>query len=190
MVDVQPTEDMAIQPPLPESDAPLMGNPILTRSTGRGRRTSGTRRASGTRSGWQVALPVAAVVVIAGAAGAYFLAKSSQTQPLTANPPAAAPAASAPAAQMPAAVASTAAPTEAPAPPTEAAPPPPASAPAVAPRHERVTRLARAAPIERHATVRHARAAEDQGADVSATAPAAAPPPSAPPVITPPPAAQ
>jgi cytoskeletal protein RodZ len=192
MVDVQPTENMTIDPPPGANDMPLMGNPILMRTSGRTRpsgvRTSGSRnsgsRASGSRSGWQVALPVAAVVVIAGAAGAYFFAKSSQTQPLTTTAPAAS-AASAPATEPPPAVASTAAPTAAAISPTEKP-----VAPEAAPRHERVTRLARAERTERHAAVRHARAAGDEGADVSATAPivAPAPAPSAPPVITPPPA--
>jgi cytoskeletal protein RodZ len=162
---------MAIDPPPPESDAPLLGNPILTRGT-TGRRRSG---GSGSKIGWQVALPVAAVVVIAGAASAYYFAHSSQTQPLMTNPPAAASAV-----QPPPAVASTAPPTAAPARPTEAAPP------AAAPRHEHVTRLARAERTPHHAAVRRARSAEDQGADVSATAPVAAPSP--PPVISPPPA--
>ena len=188
MVDVQPTENTTIDPPPGANDMPLMGNPILMRTSGRTRssgvRTSGSR-ASGSRSGWQVALPVAAVVVIAGAAGAYFLAKSSQTQPLTTTAPATAPAASAPATEPPAPIASTAAPTAAVVSPTEKP-----VAPDLAPRREPVTRLARAERTERHAAVRHARAASDEGADVSATAPMAAPPPapSAPPVITPPPA--
>ncbi len=188
MVDVQPTENMTIDPPPGANDMLLMGNPILMRTSGRTRpsgvRTSGSR-ASGSRSGWQVALPVAAVVVIAGAAGAYFFAQSSQNQPLTTTAPAAAPAASAPAAEPPPVVASTVAPAAAAVSPTEKP-----VAPEVAPRHERGTRLARAERTERHAAVRHAHAAGDEGADVSATAPMAAPPPapSAPQVITPPPA--
>jgi hypothetical protein len=188
MVDVQPTENMTIDPPPGANDMPLMGNPILMRTSGRTRssgvRTSGSRT-SGSRSGWQVALPVAAVVVIAGAAGAYFVAKSSQTQPLTTTAPTAATAASAPAAEPPAPVASTATPTAAAVSPTEKP-----VAPELGPRHERATRLARAERTDRHVAVRRARAASDEGADVSATAPMAAPPPapSAPQVITPPPA--
>lgn len=180
MVDVQPTQDLAMNPPpLPESEAPLMGNPVLMRGT-TGRRKSASSAKMGS---WQVALPVAAVVLLAGAGAAYFFARSSQPQPLAANPPVA----SAPAAP----IASTESPTAAPVAPTEAAPPPPAAAPTAAPPREHVTRMARAEPSRaaaRHATVRHARAASDEAADVSATAPEAAPAPSAPPVISPPPA--
>jgi hypothetical protein len=184
MVDVQPTDTTAIDPPLGESDAPLMGNPILTRTT-----TRRSRGPAGSKVGWQAGVAAAAVVLVAGAAAAYFVMKSS-SQPLMTNP--AAPTASAPAAQPttpPPAVASTAPPTAAPVPPTEAAPPPAAAG--AAPRHERVTRMARADRTDmrasRHATVRKARAAEEAGVDVSATAPAPKPAaPSPPPVITPP----
>jgi hypothetical protein len=182
MVDVQPTENLAIDPPpLPVSDAPLAGNPILMRgSTGRRKNSSTAKLGS-----WQVALPIAAVVLLAGGAAAYFFAQQSQPQPLTTNPPAAASAPAGP-------VASTQAPTAAPVAPTEAAPPPAAAPVAAAPR-EHVTRMAREEPSRaavRHAAVRHARAASDEAADVSATAPEAAPAsaPSAPPVISPPPA--
>ena len=180
MVDVQPTQNLAIDPPPPESDAPLMGNPVLMRGTGNRRKSTSTAR----MGSWQVALPVAAVVLLAGGAAAYFFAQQSKPQPLTANPPAA---------SAPAPIASTASPTAAPVAPTEAAPPPPAAARAAAPRHEHVTRMARLEPSRaavRHTPVRRARAASDEGADVSATAPEAAPAraPSAPPVISPPPA--
>jgi hypothetical protein len=184
MVDVQSTDNMAIDPPpLPESDAPLMGNPVLMRGSAGRRRTTSTAKGSG----WQVALPIAAVVLIAGGAAAYFFARSSQPQPLTANPPAAATRApSGP-------IASTESPTAAPMAPTEAAPPPPVAARASAPPRAHVTRMARAEPVRavvRHTAVRRARAASDEGADVSATAreAAPAPAPSAPPVISPPPA--
>jgi hypothetical protein len=187
MVDVQSTDNMAIDPPpLPESDAPLMGNPVLMRGSAGRRKTTSTAKGGA----WQVALPIAAVVLIAGGAAAYFFARSSQPQPLTANPPAAAaPATGAPSGP----IASTESPTAAPIAPTEAAPRPPVAARASAPPRAHVTRMARAEPTRtpvRHAAVRRARAASDEGADVSATAreAAPAPAPSAPPVISPPPA--
>jgi hypothetical protein len=213
MVDAPTTEHMAVDPTPGESEAPMMGNPVLMRGTGgRTRRTSsaGVGRpatgAKGGRAGWAVALPVAAVVIVAGGAAAYFFAKAPQNQPLTTNPPVAS-ASSTPseAGGPPPAQASTALPTAAPMAPTKTAPPPAthdaAAAPA-APRHEHATHLASAARMParaapHHAVASRARAADEEGADVSATAPATAPAheapaapaaPAAPQVITPPPA--
>ena len=161
-----------IPPPLPESDVPLMGNPVLTRRT----------RRQSAHVGWYIGAPLA---VVALGAGAFLLAsqfgqQSSLTAPLPetpAPPPVATQTVPAPAPVVapvaPPVQVATASPTE-----TPVAPPP-----AITPH---VTRVAHADRVPVHHTVRPAPAAAESGADVSATAPIAAAP-AAPPILTPPP---
>jgi len=70
MVDVQPTENFAIDPPLESSDMPLVGNPILARRSTPGRSKY---------LGWYVGVPLA-VVAVCGAAYA-VVAGSHSTPP-------------------------------------------------------------------------------------------------------------
>jgi len=65
MVDIQPTENFAIDPPPPASETPLAGNPILTRR-------SVPRRSA--NLGWYVGVPLAVVAVC----GAAYVVVSSQ----------------------------------------------------------------------------------------------------------------
>jgi hypothetical protein len=155
-----------VPPPLPQDDAPLMGNPVLSRSH--------VRRS--TNVGWYVGIPAAVIVL---GAGAFFVATQvhqqsgmmATTAPAeqAAAAPAALPVAVAPVPAAPPAQVATATPPEMPvAPPAEITPRPRLLHPA-----ERVHRM----------PVHQAPAASESGADVSATAP------SEPPTLTPPPAA-
>jgi hypothetical protein len=182
-------ETIAVDPPLQQSEAPLMGNPILSRTNAPRRANSNTALYAGAA--------VALVAVLAG--GAYLIASGvHQRSDLVTS------AETAPPSQEQAAVTPAAAPVATPTAPIVAS----------AETPEQPLRVARAERAEVRA-VRHtehraaARAAAEQGADASATvatpsqiAPApvmAAPPviatpapapeaaPAAPPVITPPP---
>ena len=183
-------ETIAVDPPLQQSEAPLMGNPILSRTNAPRRANSNTALYAGAA--------VALVAVLAG--GAYLIASGAhQRSDLVTNTE------TAPPAQQQAAA------TPAPAPVVT----PTAPIVASAETPEQPLHLARAERAEvkavRHAEHRAAaRAAAEEGADASATvatpskttqAPAMATPapvvatpapapeaaPAAPPVITPPP---
>lgn len=188
-------ETVAIDPPLQESDAPLMGNSVLARGSMPRKGRDNTALYAG-----------AAIAVVAVLAGGVYLLASGSHQPSTLMTNAAA----TPPAQEQAAV------TPTPAPIANQTPAPSAAVVASAETPEQPLRPARAERAEvraaRHAEHRAAaRAAEDSGADTSATvsssqfgpppavatpapateapaaqAPASAPPTSAP-VITPPP---
>jgi hypothetical protein len=186
-------ETVAIDPPLQESDAPLMGNSVLARGSMPRKGRDNTALYAG-----------AAIAVVAVLAGGVYLLASGSHQPSTLMTNAAA----TPPAQEQAAV------TPTPAPIANQTPAPSAAVVASAETPEQPLRPARAERAEaaRHAEHRAAaRAADDSGADTSATvsssqfgpppavatpapaaqapaaqAPASAPPTSAP-VITPPP---
>jgi hypothetical protein len=177
---------IAIDPPLPESEAPLMGNPVLMRGA--------APRRAGSKTTLYAAGAAIAVIVLAG--GAYLAVNGMHqgsalmTNADTTPPPA----------QDAAATPATPAPIATPAPVVAAA-----EQPAAPVRLARVEQTPRAeVKAVRHAELRQAaRAAEDNGADTAVTVtpsqvappstvatPIPAPAPVAAPVITPPPAAQ
>ncbi len=180
-------EAVAVDPPLQESETPLMGNPILTRV--------GAPRKGKSNTALYAGVGLALVAVLAG--GTYLVASGAhQNNALVTNADAT------PAVQQPVA----ATPSPAPAPASVAAAPAPIVASAetpVQPIHvARAERATRAEAAHRVARRQAARDASEEGADAAATvtpATAAAPPPTpaptrtmvapAPaPVITPPPA--
>jgi len=173
-------QTIAIDPPLQQSDTPLMGNPVLMRTAPRKVRSS---------SGLYTGAAIAVVAVLAG--GVYLLAAGSHPQLLT-N------AASAQPAQVEAA-AETPAPAPAPA-PTISSPAPIAPIVASAETPEQPILATRAEHV-RASAIRHAerqqaaRAASQDSADTSATVtmspatPATAEAPQPAPVMTPAPEA-
>jgi hypothetical protein len=171
----------AVDPPLPESETPLMANPVLSRTRPQGHGQP--------HIGWYVGIP-AALIILAG--GAYLLAANAQqNNSLTAVPPSTQPVAAATPAPAPAPVAAaTPAPTPAAAPvEAQAAPVSEHRVTATADRRERLARNDR--------ELRTSRTASDTSDVVAAAAApvqSAAPPPpvvtvtpAEPPVITPPP---
>jgi hypothetical protein len=186
MVYTEPTDNLAIDPPLEANDAPLMGNPVLARR-------AVPRRANNTA--WYVGVPLA-LVAVCGAA--YVVVSGHQSAPLVTNSGATSQT-TAQASTAPVAPTATPSPVATPAPaPLAQVTPEPAMAPVQPP-----ARLVREARVDMRAAHRAehraAAAAEDTGADASATAPVTAPPapveaapapaPAAPQVITPPPPA-
>jgi hypothetical protein len=176
-------------PPLPESDAPMMSNPVLSRRA---------RPKGAANMGWYVGVPVAVVAV---GAAAFLIASGlhHQSSLMTTT-------ASTTTAQTQAQAAPAPAPTPAPVPvpgpaaPAQVATASPTEVP-VAPPRAITPRVAREDRAPARHVVHHAAAANDSGADVSATAPITPPPPaqvatpaptesSAPPVLTPPPPSQ
>jgi hypothetical protein len=192
-VDPLTGDRIAIDPPLQQSEAPLMGNPVLMRRNVPRKAKSNTALYAG------AAVAVVAVLGI----GAYFVASGAHQQSSLMTNPDTTPPAQQQAAATPAPAALTSSPvaTTAPAAPVVASADEAPVQPIHAPRVERAQ--ARAV---RHAESREAaKAAADTGADASATvtpsqvvqpavatpqpAPAAAPvAPAGEPVITPPPA--
>jgi hypothetical protein len=170
MVDVLPTENFAIDPPLETSEAPLVGNPILTRRSVPGRSKY---------LGWYVGVPLA-VIAVCGAA--YAVVAGQHQTPLVATSATTEQASTATVTPAP-----TPAPVAAPAPaPMAQATPEPAMAPVQPPA--RLVREARADERASHwaAERRAAATAEDSGSDASATSPNAATPPPAAPMTAPP----
>ncbi|HEY3800316.1 MAG TPA: hypothetical protein VGL58_18355 [Caulobacteraceae bacterium] len=198
MADFYPASEPQIDPPPPESDAPMMGNPVLLRTNNRPRSGSSKRA-------WMIGVPVAAVVLGAGAfvaVGQMHARDSLFANAETTPPPAAAAPAPAPAAPAPMAAVAPPPASLAPAAPPPANLLPPASAPApmaeAAPMHHERARVLARAEVHARTHLARARAATDSGADVSARAPEAAmpsttaapvsaAPASAPPVIDAPP---
>ena len=144
-------ETVAIDPPLQGSEAPLMGNPVLTRRT--------TPRRAGSNTPLYAAGAAIAVIVLGG--GAYLAANGMQHRDsLTTSAP------TAPVTQEAAAIPSA---TPAPAPVVASVPPAPVLASAeqpVAPIQSPSVRT-----VHRVQHQQSARAAEDESADTSASAP-------------------
>jgi hypothetical protein len=197
-VDPLTGESIAVDPPLQQSDAPLMGNPILTRRSVPRKRQSSTALYAGAA--------IAVVAVLAGSA--YLIASNHQRSDLMTSP------ATTPPAQQQAAATPAPTPMEA---PVSASKPPTARIVARADVSEPPARVARAeradvTPVRHAARHQAARSADENSADASVTvspsqavspstavtpqaapavapAPTATPAPAAPepaPVITPP----
>ena len=77
------SEMTAVDPPLEQSDTPLMGNPVLMRR-------SAPRKAGGVNPAWYAGAAIAAVVVAGGAF--LFAAQAHHNSELMTNPPATPPA--------------------------------------------------------------------------------------------------
>ncbi|HZZ90178.1 MAG TPA: hypothetical protein VFE13_17750 [Caulobacteraceae bacterium] len=166
-VDPVTNETIEVQPPLPESDTPLMGNPVLTRRK--------APRRAGSNTTLYAAGAAIAVVVLAG--GAYLVASGMHRDNLTTNAPATRQEA---AVTPPAAPTSVAPPAAAPAlaepamtPVAPAAPPPARLASAAPPRHAAI----RAAHRVEHREAVRAAAANEDATDTSASVPRRAAPP-------------